>query len=33
MLLPAATGHVLNALDPSHPVPIACTPVLPVMGG
>jgi hypothetical protein len=26
-------ADVLNALDPPHPVPIVCTPVLPVIGG
>jgi hypothetical protein len=28
-----ADADVLNALDPSHPVTPACTPVLPVIGG
>jgi triacylglycerol esterase/lipase EstA (alpha/beta hydrolase family) len=28
-----ADADVLNALDPAHPVPLACTPVLPVVGG
>jgi triacylglycerol esterase/lipase EstA (alpha/beta hydrolase family) len=28
-----ADADVLNALDPAHPVPIVCTPVLPVSGG
>jgi triacylglycerol esterase/lipase EstA (alpha/beta hydrolase family) len=28
-----ADADVLNALDPAHAVPIACTPVLPVSGG
>ncbi|ATL69806.1 esterase/lipase family protein [Nocardia terpenica] len=26
-------AHVLNALDPAHPVPVPCVPVLPVFGG
>jgi hypothetical protein len=28
-----ADGDVLNALDPAHQVPPACTPVLPIVGG
>jgi hypothetical protein len=28
-----ADADVLNALDPTHPVTPACTPVLPVIGG
>jgi triacylglycerol esterase/lipase EstA (alpha/beta hydrolase family) len=28
-----ADGDVLNALDPAHRVPPACTPVLPIVGG
>jgi triacylglycerol esterase/lipase EstA (alpha/beta hydrolase family) len=28
-----ADADVLNALDPAHPVPLICTPVLPVSGG
>jgi triacylglycerol esterase/lipase EstA (alpha/beta hydrolase family) len=28
-----ADGDVLNALDPSHPQPPPCSPVLPVIGG
>jgi triacylglycerol esterase/lipase EstA (alpha/beta hydrolase family) len=28
-----ADADVLNALDPAHPVPPACTPVAPVIGG
>jgi triacylglycerol esterase/lipase EstA (alpha/beta hydrolase family) len=28
-----ADGDVLNALDPAHRVPPACTPVLPIAGG
>jgi triacylglycerol esterase/lipase EstA (alpha/beta hydrolase family) len=28
-----ADGDVLNALDPAHQVPPACTPVLPIAGG
>jgi triacylglycerol esterase/lipase EstA (alpha/beta hydrolase family) len=28
-----ADADVLNALDPAHPVRLACTPVLPVVGG
>jgi triacylglycerol esterase/lipase EstA (alpha/beta hydrolase family) len=28
-----ALAYVLNALDPAHPVPVPCVPVLPVVGG
>ena len=28
-----ADADVLNALDPAHPVPLVCSPVLPVAGG
>ena len=28
-----ADADVLNALDPAHPVPLVCSPVLPVSGG
>ncbi len=28
-----ADADVLNALDPSHQITPACTPVLPVVGG
>jgi triacylglycerol esterase/lipase EstA (alpha/beta hydrolase family) len=28
-----ADADVLNALDPTHPVPVTCSPVLPVSGG
>ena len=28
-----ADADVLDALDPKHPVPASCTPVLPVAGG
>jgi triacylglycerol lipase len=28
-----ATVHVLNALDPAHPRPVPCAPVLPFVGG
>lgn len=28
-----ATVHVLNALDPAHPRPVPCVPVLPFVGG
>ena len=28
-----ADRDVLNALDPAHRVPPACTPVLPIVGG
>jgi len=28
-----ADADVLNALDPAHPVPVPCTPVLPIIGG
>jgi hypothetical protein len=28
-----ADADVLNALDPEHPVPLVCSPALPVSGG
>lgn len=28
-----ADQDVLNALDPSHPIQPACTPVAPILGG
>ncbi|MEU8513962.1 hypothetical protein AB0C76_20575 [Kitasatospora sp. NPDC048722] len=29
---PVALADVRNALDPVHPVPVPCKPVLPVLG-